>query len=78
MNEKSNIVKASGQPKKRSRGRPVVNDIVHLQESIPAIPEELAKVIFTSSQEICDEIVENEGNDVFNCGLGLGTQNLRD
>ena len=45
---------------------------MHLQESIPAIPEELAKVILTSLQEICDEIAVNEGNDVFNCGLGLG------
>lgn len=32
----------------RKRGRPVVNDIMHLQGSIPATPEELAKMILTT------------------------------
>lgn len=46
MKKKLDNVKSSGQSKKR--GRPVVNDIMHLQGSIPATPEELAKVILST------------------------------
>lgn len=36
----SNTTNMSGESPKK-RGRPVVNDIMHLQGSIPATPEEL-------------------------------------
>jgi|GEM_PF-1673690 len=37
-------IKSTGRP----RGRPVKNDIMNLQGSIPATPEELARVILST------------------------------
>ena len=44
-----NNKKHSGSKKKPARGgRPVTNDIMNLQGSIPATPEQLAKVILST------------------------------
>lgn len=42
--------KQASQPKQgaKRRGRPVTNDIMNLQGSIPVSPEELAKIILST------------------------------